>query len=106
MNRTLTQNRAYQKGLAQLEKIGYDHGLSAKLLIEKTDVPVTKDFLHILFKAVAKSMYGVDSTTKLTTVQISKVWDVFIKPIEEETGEYLPFPSQEQTDNYLQSFTK
>ena len=37
------------------------------------------------------------------TKQIDEVWEDLTKALSENTGIYFPFPSQETTDNYINS---
>lgn len=59
-----------------------------------------------IIKPVAKSMYGVESTTKLTTSQISRVWEEIMQMLVDKfpTMDWVDFPSQEQTQSYLDSY--
>ena len=59
-----------------------------------------------LVKPIAKSMYGVDSTTGLTTAQVTKIHETIMNMLLEKFSEvdYIDFPSEETTENYYNSF--
>ena len=45
-------------------------------------------------------MYGKESTTELTTSEVSKVYEQIAKLIGEKFGVIIEFPSKEQLDDY------
>lgn len=57
-----------------------------------------------LFKPVMKAMYGHESTTELTTAQVSKVYKQIAKVIGEKHGVEIDFPSKEQLDDYWKDY--
>lgn len=61
-----------------------------------------------LYKPIAKALYGVESTTELDTSQISKVHEQLMLMLVEKFPEveYVDFPSEETTQEYVSSFEK
>lgn len=104
--RTIIQNKSLHLGFTQVSKIANDTGLTMRAVIQDLDIPLTEEAVKIMYKAVAKAMYNVESTTELNTSQISEVWNAFIKPFEERTGEYMPFPSMTDSNDYYEELVK
>lgn len=61
-----------------------------------------------LYKPLAKALYGKESTTELTTDEISKVHQQLMNMLIEKFPEldYVDFPSDETTESYLNSYEK
>lgn len=63
-----------------------------------------------LFKPVIKALYGLNSTTELSTKDVTKAHEQLMLMLMESPKlkelEYIDFPSEEQTENYLKSFNK
>ena len=60
-----------------------------------------------LFRPIMTAMKHKKSTTELDRVEITPIWDVLMMHLGEKHGlEYIPFPSEEATENYLNSFKK
>lgn len=94
--RTIKQNNALHPWLDQYEQMCRAEGITAEMLLsEKSDVPVTATFLKDLIRHIAKRMFGKEHTSELTTVELSKVCEVFQKAMSEKTGQFIPFPSKE-----------
>lgn len=73
-------------------------------IIQRLDVPPTMEAIKVIYKSIAKSMFGVDSTTKLESGQVDKVWEVLAKAVSEETGVHIGFPSEETRQEALESY--
>ena len=58
-----------------------------------------------LWKPVMTAMYQKESTTELTTAQVSKVYEQIAKVIGEKHGVEIDFPSREQLDDYWNNLT-
>ena len=78
-----------------LNEAGYDQVMTIKLFKGGFELPWTMVAIKELFKKIAKEMYGVDSTTKLNTVQIQEVYKVFDHAISMKTGVRCEWPSEE-----------
>lgn len=94
--RTLAQNNSLHKWLSQYEQICKEDGVTAEMLLsEKSSVPVTANFLKDLIRHIAKTMFGKEHTSELTTSELSTVSEVFQKAMSEKIGKFIPFPSKE-----------
>ncbi len=61
-----------------------------------------------LFKPVSKMLFHVDGTTQLNTIEVKKVHEQLMMMLMESPKlkelDYIDFPSEEQTESYLNSF--
>lgn len=95
--RTAQQNKALHKyiGELSLEMMSAGQDLNA-VLKEGYKIPATADVIKaVIIKPLCKVMFGVDSTTKLTSPQITELYDVVNKNFGERVGIHVPFPSRE-----------
>lgn len=100
--RTLQQNKAMHKLFTQMSDTFNTLGLDMRVVL-KPEIKImwTPDACkRELFKPVMKAMYGKESTTELTTSEVSKVYEQIAKLIGEKFGCEIEFPSKEQLDDY------
>jgi hypothetical protein len=102
--RTIQQNKSIHRGCTDIANTLVEHGQNLAIVIQRLDVRPTMESVKDIFRAIAKSKYGVESTTELTTAQINPIWEELTKAVSEATGVYVNFPSQETTQEYLQSY--
>lgn len=102
--RTLQQNKSIHKGCQNIADVLIENGVSLNKVIQNLEVRPSMESVKDIFRSIARAKYGIDSTTKLTTGQVNHVWEDLIKAISETTGIFIPFPSQESTEEYLKSF--
>ena len=99
MKRTLPQNNSLHKyctDLAtELDAAGFEQREVFEQFKASFTIPWTMDAIKNIFKQVAKAMYDVDSTTKLNTVQMQKVYQVVDARISEITSIRCEWPSSE-----------
>ena len=77
-------------------------------VVKKIDMceilPTTRTVKEIIFKPIQEAVLGKKSTTELTTGEVNQVYEVMSMFLAKNFEISLPFPSQELTDNYLQSY--
>jgi ABC-type phosphate/phosphonate transport system ATPase subunit len=98
MNRSSQQNKALHKYLSDLANELEAHGITQKMFIDELkgwDIPITKEFLKMIWKLKQKKMFLTDSTTKLKTDQVSQVYDAVNMFTSTVFGVSTPFPSEE-----------
>ena len=106
--RTSLQNKSlhlyFEMVAHELENQGQTMtNIIAKLpLIEIT--PTKNSIKELLWKPIAQSLFGKKSTTELTTAEITQVYEVMAMFLAKEFSISLPFPNQEETTNYLNSY--
>ena len=97
--RTLLQNASYWKWLTLLSEGLNDAGfdLTDKVVI-KVPVSFTKDNLHEnTCKPVMKALWPqIHSTGKLSTVQMSRLYNEVDMVIAQRTGVHVPWPEEEK----------
>lgn len=104
--RTDIQNRSMHKLFTMMADEFNTKGLEMKVVL-KPEYKLwwtTENVKEHLWKPVMKAMYNIDSTTELTTDQVSKVYEQIMKVIGEKFGVYLEFPSKEQLDDYWNNY--
>ena len=106
--RTLQQNKAMHKLFTQMSDTFNTLGLDMRVVL-KPEIKILwtpEAVKRELFKPVMKAMYGKESTTELTTSEVSKVYEQIAKLIGEKFGVVLDFPSKENIDDYINSYEK
>jgi hypothetical protein len=97
--RTLTQNASLHKYCSNISEKMNDAGFTQRQLIgsfkEGFELPVTPVMIKDIFREVGNALYHKDSTTKLTTVEIQKVYQVVDQRFGEITGIRGEWPSVE-----------
>jgi hypothetical protein len=95
--RTLTQNASLHKYCANISEKMNDAGFTQRQLIgsfkEGFELPVTPVMIKDIFREVGNALYHKDSTTKLTTVEIQKVYQVVDQRFGEITSCRCEWPS-------------
>lgn len=96
--RTSQQNKAIWKYLTMLSDDLNQAGLDQrKVLKPSAEIPWTKDAAHDrLWIPIQEALYGTDSTTELTTEQITLVYETLNRHLGETTGVTVVFPSKEE----------
>ena len=101
MIRSGKQNDSLWKYLTDLANELNAAGVDQRLFIEKLqgwEIPITKEFLHLIWKMKQKKMFLTNSTTKLETDQVTQVYEAINKFTAQEFGVSDAFPSQESLD--------
>lgn len=108
--RTTKQNRAIHLWFTKLSNELNGKGLDMRVVL-KPEYKLRWDDKSVkenLFKPIAKALYGVDSTTKLDTKQLSRVHEELMQMLVDKFPDidWVDMPSEEQTEEYLNSFNK
>lgn len=108
--RTKKQNKSLHLFCKKLSDELNGKGMYMQLVL-KPDYELRWDMKSVkenLYKPIAKALYGVESTTELDTAQVSEVHKQLMLMLVEKFPEvdYVDFPSQEATQNYLDSFSE
>lgn len=101
--RTRQQEKSYHKGFQNIADILIENNITLNMVIKNLEIRPTKENVKDIFRAIAKAKYGVKSTADLQTNQVDAVWEELVKAISETTGIFVNFPSQENTESYLES---
>lgn len=100
--RTSAQNRALHKYCTELATELNNAGITMEVFFKNVEADHTKESVKSLWKGFAKAKYGKESTTELTTGEVNAIYDEVNRHIA-PFGIHMAFPSQEQTDSYLES---
>lgn len=97
--RTPKQNDSMHLGFRQVAEELNEKNYSVEAALEamnwNIEVEWTEELVkEILFKRIAKIMYGVDSTKDLKTVELQRVWEAMSRGLA-KTGVCVEFPSEE-----------
>lgn len=105
--RSMSQNRALHKYCEMVAKELENQGVTMQDVVKKVDMveilPTTRTVKEIIFKPIQEATLGKKSTTELSTVEVSKVYEVMSMFLAKQFKISLPFPSQEDTDSYIKS---
>lgn len=95
--RTTRQNNALHSTLDEYAKQLNDAGIPYRIKIGEKEIDGiwTLANLKDLFKIIAKHIYKVDSTTKLSTAEMSECYQVFAERISFNTGVHVEWHSNE-----------
>ncbi len=104
--RTKQQNRAIHKLYTDLATELNTLGLDMKIILKPSyQIWWTPESVkEHLWKPLQQVMYSKKSTTELTTMEVSKVYEQLAHIIGEKHGVEIAFPSQMETEEYLKSY--
>ena len=100
------QRGALHIGCQQLADILIENNVPLNAFIKNIEVRPTMHSIKDIIKSMARSKFGKESTEQLTTPELNEIWDELRLSLGQLTGEDIPFPSEELSDNYLQSYEK
>lgn len=88
----------------ELENGGHSMQDVVKVLHTAEIHPTKENVKEIIFKPIMYALFTKKSTKELTTAQVSKVYEVMAQFLAQEFEILINFPSQEETENYLNSY--
>ncbi len=97
--RTTQMNKACHLMFTQVSTLLVEQGIDQKMIMRDLtgyDTPVTPQFLKTVFKTIMHTMYRKDSTTQLTTTEMSDCFEVFAKFIAENYSQTITWPSNDE----------
>lgn len=102
--RTLTQNRALHLWFTQVADTLNESGMDMRAVIrEEVDIPWNMENVkNHLWRPLQIAILNKESTAKLTTSEIDKVYEVLNKVIGERCGFHIPFPCIDDLINKFQ----
>lgn len=104
--RSLSQNAAIHLYMTILAQELNEAGLDMKKVL-KPSVDISwnvKNVKEYIWKPIQMALKLKDSTTKLTTKEVNEVYECIDRHIGQKFGIHIPFPSYEQTNEYLKSY--
>ena len=102
--RTVTQNSSLHLGFEIVAKACREKGITMNAIFEKARMEhetTAEAIKYDVFHRLMRSMYHIDSTTKLKKIgQIENVWDAMMKFLGENFElEYIDFPHEEKPED-------
>lgn len=97
--RTISQNRAYHLMCNQVSDLLIGKGIDQRMIMRDLtgyETPVTPEFLKLVFKTIMWTMYRKDSTTMLSSTEMTNCFDVFQKFLGETYQIEVSWPSYDQ----------
>lgn len=105
--RTNQQSKALHKYLEMVSHELQNQGQSMRDVVRKMpliEIPPTKNALkEIVWKPIMEVTLGRKSTTELKTNEVTQVYEIMAKFLAEQFQIDIPFPSEENTDEYIKS---
>jgi len=101
--RTLKQNKSLHLYFSQVANELNNHGISLKIALQDLEVDITEHNVKSMFKAIAKEKFGKSSTADLSRKELNECCEEMNRHIS-KLGIQVDFPSQENTENYLNSY--
>lgn len=103
--RTSKQNRALHKYCTEVANLLNENGISHEVFYRNIQADYTMESIKELWRSFAKIQYAKTSTTELTSKEINAIYEEVNRHLA-QFGVHIPFPSQEDTDSYINSFNK
>ncbi len=98
MKRTLQQNQALFRFFDLLASTLNAENLTVDVILKAETQWNKERVLELLWRPLQKSMIGKESTTKLTTKELTEVYDTLNKALGEKLGIHVEFPHYEQKE--------
>ena len=90
--RTQQQNKAIHVYFREVANFMKEHGITMKVLLDKFNVDIEDYVIKAIFREIGLKKFGKDSTAKLTTSELSTVYEEVNRQFAKE-GIFIPFPS-------------
>ena len=105
--RTILQNASLHKYLTMVAHELENQGQTMTDVIKKWPTveitPTMNSVKEIIWRPVQNMQVGKKSTTELTTSEVDKIYQIVSMFLSRQFGISLPFPSQENTEEYIKS---
>ncbi len=99
MKRTIPQNNSLHRYCALLADALDAGGFDMREVIKVPIKPTKENVKAEMIKPVMRKLYpGLTSTTQLTTVQASELYEVVNRAIGQSLGLHVPWPSEESRE--------
>lgn len=101
--RSLAQNASLHRWCEETARELNNSGISKSVFYQNIEADYTMENIKELWRSFARTKYGKNSTTELTTKEFTEIYEECNRHLS-QFGLYMPFPSEENTSNYLQSY--
>lgn len=93
--RTNLQNRSLHKYCTEVSDLLKEHGIPIAVFFQNVEVDPTMETVKTLFRSIAKSKFGKESTSDLNTFELQEVFEEVNRHIS-QWGIHVPWPSYEE----------
>lgn len=100
---TNQQRKATHKYFEEVARELNNQGIDVKVLVSNLRVDATPEMMKNIYRAIGKEKFGITSTEELTTGQVTQCYEEMNRLLA-SVGISIAFPSQENTEEYLNSF--
>lgn len=103
MKITNQQRKATHKYFDEVARELNNQGIDVQVLVKNLRVDATPEMMKNIYRAIGKEKFGITSTEELTTGQVTQCYEEMNRLLA-SVGCHIAFPSQENTEEYLNSF--
>jgi len=96
--RSLLQNKSLHRFFDLLASTLNAQGLTVDVVLKTETIWTPETTKALLWKPIQKAITGKESTTKLTTKELTEVYDTLNKALGEKLHIHVSFPSYENKD--------
>ena len=91
--RTLNQNSAMHLYFSHIAMMLNDNNITVEMTLKPDTQWSPNGIKEMMWRPVQKAVTGKASTTKLTTKELTEIYDIINKVLSQKFGIYIPFPS-------------
>lgn len=102
---TTQQRKATHKYFEEVARELNNQGIDVKVLVSNLRVDATPEMMKNIYRAIGKEKFGITSTEELTTSQVTQCYEEMNRLLA-SVGVHISFPSQSETDSYINSFVQ
>ena len=92
-NRTISQNSAMHLYFSHVAMMLNDNNITVQMTIKPDTKWSPEGIKELMWRPVQTAITGKQSSTKLTTTELTQIYDVINKVLSEKFEVYIPFPS-------------
>lgn len=94
--RTPSQNASLHLFCEQLAEAMNEAGISQRIFLKELEVDNSMESVKSVFRELGKVKYGKDSTAKLTTKEMTDIYEELNRHTASRLGIHVPWPSIEE----------
>lgn len=101
--RTIQQNKSIHSWFNEVSRELNNAGIDYQVLVKGLRVDSTPELIKATFRQIGLVKYGKKSTAELTTTELQGCWEEMNRLLA-SVGIHCPYHSQENTEEYMNSF--
>lgn len=103
--RSIQQNKSIHKYCTEVANMLNESGITKQVFYRNVESDYTMENIKDLWRAFAKAKYNKEHTAELTSHQVTQIYEEVNRHIS-QFGLHVAFPSQDLTNEYLESIIK